>query len=71
VWLDRGGIYTSHSEWVDFSGEEALEYFQDLAEKQVSIGNTSMGESIFVLVDGRKLIALGEKYKKSKGTYSW
>jgi hypothetical protein len=50
------------------AGEDVMEFLEDLSTGDYWNGNTS---SFYVYVDGKKLIAIGEKYKKSKGTYSW
>ncbi|MBL7011745.1 MAG: hypothetical protein ISR85_02300 [Kiritimatiellales bacterium] len=68
---DRGGASFISKMTVHFSGEEALEYFKDLSEQDVAPFTFSLGESVYVLVDGNRLRALGTRYKKSKGTYSW
>jgi len=54
-----------------FSGEEALDYFEDVAKKREDPFNTTLTESVYVLVEGTKLIAVGERFKKSKGIYTW
>jgi len=46
---------------------DALEFFEKLAE--LSWGGTR--QSVYVLVEGKTLTAIGEKYRKSKGTYRW
>lgn len=59
--------------------EEGKELFQELAEKNILNGGS---ETIYVLVNSKepikfdetglcKLEAVGTRYKKSKGTYSW
>jgi hypothetical protein len=47
--------------------EDAVEFFEDLSKKDYGAGRTSF----YVYVDGTSVIAIGEKWKKSKGTYSW
>ncbi len=52
-----------------FSGEEAKEFLEDMVKKGTwGRGST---ESLYVLVDGKKLRALGTRYRKSKNEYSW
>jgi len=46
---------------------EALEFFEDLVER----GYSGSRKPFYVLVEGRTLTAIGRKYKKSKGSYSW
>jgi len=70
-WTDNNGYATSSGKTVHFSGEEALDYFEDLAKKSEDPWNSSLSESIYVLVEGKKLTAVGERFKKSKGIYTW
>lgn len=71
VWTLNGNVSFESAMTVYFSGEEAKDFFEDVAKKRIDFESGSASENIFVLVDGRKLIALGEKYRKSKGIYKW
>jgi len=47
--------------------DDAMEFFQELIKRSYGSGLTSF----YVQVDGEKFIAVGEKFKKSKGIYTW
>ena len=66
VWLDVG-YTTMHSAWVNFPAD-AKDFIDELATKSWGSSKTEL----YILVKkGGTLEAVGEKYKKSKGTYSW
>ena len=65
-YLNYGGAGTQIYFTNDKDGD-ALKFFEELVQRRWS-GSRS---SFYVLVEGKKVTAIGEKYKKSKGAYSW
>jgi len=64
---DRESAYETIYFLKDEDGD-ALEFFEELDEKSsFGVGRVSF----YVLVEKGNLTALGEKYRKSKGTYRW
>jgi hypothetical protein len=72
VWCsyDEGGRWDGSGRTIYFSNDKdgkVLEFFEELVASRWSGGR----KSLYVLVEGKTLTAIGEKYKKSKGSYSW
>ena len=51
---------------VHFSGEEAKKFFKELVEKDMD-----SNKEVYVFVENKKITAIGHRFKKSKGIYSW
>jgi len=65
---EDGGSYSGNGATFYFSkNEDAIEFFQDLVKKGYGSGKTSF----FVQVNGETYTAVGKKFKKSKGIYTW
>lgn len=50
-----------------FFDEEGKKFFEGLLHKSRSAG----ADSFYALIEDGKVIPIGERYKKSKGIYSW
>lgn len=61
------GSGSYNGEYVSFD-EDGKEFFEELTKKDYWSSST---ETVYLLVENGKLEAIGTRYKKSKGTYSW
>ena len=68
--LHKDGHYDGDGTRITFTNDkdgDALEFFEDLFRRR----HSGSRASFYVLVEGKKITAIGEKYKKSKGSYRW
>lgn len=71
VWTRNGSVHYPSNVRVSFSGKDAKKYFDDLLEEPEDPYNDAATESIYLLVDGKTCRAVGKRFKKSKGIYTW